>query len=72
MPATSSTAVNSKGRCSWQAQMSMTVTWAMKAVRESMNTRMKMGTMAKGRIKMWSRMWLTSSEAMTQAMTTSE
>ena len=49
-PATISTAMNSSGLCKMQEQTSTTVTWARKAVRESINTRMKMGTMAKGRI----------------------
>ena len=47
-PAISSTATNSSGCCRIQAQMSTSVRWAMKAVRESTNTRMKMGTIAKG------------------------
>ena len=45
-PATSSTTVNSKGCCSMLAQMSTMVVCVMKAVRESMKMRMKMGTMA--------------------------
>ena len=35
------------------AQISIMVKCAMKAVRESMNTRTKIGTMAKGRIYTW-------------------
>ena len=50
IPAISSTAMNSSGCCSMAAQMSTMTVWAMKAVRESMNTRTKMGTMAKGRM----------------------
>ena len=45
-PAIISTAMKSSGRRSMQAHTSTMTAWAMKAVRESMNTRTKMGTMA--------------------------
>ena len=45
-PATLSTTMNSKVCCSMMAQMNIMVICVMKAVRESMNTRMKMGTIA--------------------------
>ena len=50
MPATASTATNSNGRCKAHAQMRIMTEWAMKAVRESRNTRMKMGTITNGMI----------------------
>ena len=49
-PAIDSTAMNSKGCCSMTAHISTIVKWVMKAVRESINTRMKIGTMAYGSI----------------------
>ena len=49
-PATVSTATNSKGRTRALAQISMMMTCVIKAVRESINTRMKMGTIANGMI----------------------
>ena len=49
VPPTICTAMNSRGCCSMTAQMMIIVAWAMKAVRESMNTRMKIGTI-EGRI----------------------
>ena len=49
-PATSSTAMNSNGCWSMAAQISTMMVCAMKAVLESMKTRMKMGTMANGMI----------------------
>ena len=48
MPATVSTAMNSRGCWRILAQTRTVVMWAMKAVRESMNTRTKMGIMANG------------------------
>ena len=50
IPPTVSTAMKSSGYCSIDAQMSTTVMCVMKAVRESMNTLTKMGTMANGKI----------------------
>ena len=45
-PATISTTINSNGCCSIIAQTRIIVRWVMIAVRESINTRVKMGTMA--------------------------
>ena len=50
MPATTSTDTNSKGRCKALAQMRIMMTWVINAVRESINTRMKMGTITNGMI----------------------
>ena len=71
-PAVSSTAMNSSGCCRMQATMSSSVVCAMKAVLESMNTRMKMGTIAKGMMKTCSRLWLTSSDDSSAKTMTSE
>ena len=57
--------MNSNGCCNMQAQMSIVVTWAMKAVRESINTRMNIGTIANGMIYTWSTLWSTISDAAT-------
>ena len=50
MPAIVSMIMKSSGCCRALAAMSTVVAWAMNAVRESMKTRTKMGTMANGRI----------------------
>ena len=62
-PATSSTATNSSGYCRKQAQVRTIVEWAIKAVRESMNTRIKMGTIANGTIYTCSTLCSTIAEA---------
>ena len=49
-PATVSTTMNSNGCCSISAHISIMMTCVMNAVRESIKTRMNMGTMAYGSI----------------------
>ena len=50
MPAITSTTINSNGCWSITEQISIIVRWVTIAVRESMNTRVKIATMAYGRI----------------------
>ena len=63
-PATSSTATNSNGYCRKHAQVRIIVASAMNAVRESINTRMNIGTIANGTIYTWSTLCFTIIEAM--------
>ena len=63
-PATSSTATNSSGCCRKQAQVRIIVASAMNAVRESINTRMNIGTIANGTIYTCSTLCFTIIDAM--------